>query len=82
MAVGQRRLDPRNRNTLWMACLGWWSGWTSATIARVVYPPPEKLTPRAERRLGKLSLVLIAVGLISAIRFLATGKSPRWTTGS
>lgn len=21
-------------------CVGWWMGWTSATIARYVYPPP------------------------------------------
>ena len=22
-------------------CGGWWIGWTSATIARAVYPPPK-----------------------------------------
>lgn len=22
-------------------CSGWWMGWTSATIARSVYPPPK-----------------------------------------
>jgi hypothetical protein len=25
--------------------IGWVSGWTSATIARVVYPPPKKWRP-------------------------------------
>ena len=45
LAVGQRRLDPKTRNTLWLACGGWWSGWTSATIARISYPPPKQLKP-------------------------------------
>jgi hypothetical protein len=76
LAVAQRRLDPGTRNTLRLACAGWWSGWTSATIARVGYPPPKKLKPGAEKRLGILSIVLIAVGLISVIRLLAAGKSP------
>ena len=26
LAVGQRRLDPKTRFTLWLACGGWWSG--------------------------------------------------------
>jgi hypothetical protein len=30
------------RNIVLLMCLGWWIGWTSATIARVVYPPPKK----------------------------------------
>ena len=38
--------------------------------------PPKKLTPQAEKRLGIVSLVLIAVGLIRVIRLLATGKRP------
>jgi hypothetical protein len=74
LAVAQRRLDPPARNALWLACSGWWSGWTSATIARVVYPPPKQLKPGTDRRLGALSVVLIAVGLISVIRLLAAGK--------
>jgi hypothetical protein len=28
---------------------GWWMGWTSATIARDVYPPP-KAAPRSDVR--------------------------------
>jgi hypothetical protein len=28
-----------------MAFIGWVIGWTSATIARVVYPPPKKRRP-------------------------------------
>jgi hypothetical protein len=54
--------------------MGWWSGWTSATIARVSYPPPKKLRPGTEKGLRIVSIVLIAVGLISVIRVLATGK--------
>ncbi len=76
LAVAQRRLAPSARNTLWLACGGWWSGWTSATIARVSYPPPKQLKPRTERGLGILSILLIAVGLIRVIRLLATGKRP------
>jgi hypothetical protein len=76
LAVAQRRLDPETRNTVWLVCGGWWTGWTSATIARAGYPPPRKLTPDAERRLGMVSLPLVAMGLISVIRLLATGKQP------
>jgi phosphatidylserine synthase len=74
LAVAQRRLDPSTRNTLWLACGGWWSGWTSATIARVSYPAPKQLKPGTEKRLGILSVLLIALGLMSVIRLLATGK--------
>jgi hypothetical protein len=74
LAVARRRLDAQTRNTLWLVCSGWWSGWTSATIARAGYPPPGKLTPSAEKRLARVSLVLVAVGLGSVIRLLVTGK--------
>jgi hypothetical protein len=69
-----QRLDSRTRHALARACGGWWSGWTSATIARVSYPPPKKLKPGAEKRLGIVSMVLIAVGLINVIRLLIAGK--------
>jgi hypothetical protein len=59
-----------------LVCAGWWSGWTSATIARTGHPAPKELTPKAERRLGIVSLTLIAVGLISVIRLVAAGKPP------
>jgi hypothetical protein len=76
LAVGQRRLDAQTWKALRLGCAGWWSGWTSATIARVGYPAPKKLTPQAERRLGMVSLALVAVGLISVIRLLVTGNRP------
>jgi hypothetical protein len=76
LVVAERRLDSQTRNTLRLACGGWWSGWTSATIARVSYPPPKKLKPAAEKRLAIVSIGLIAVGLISVIRLLTTGKRP------
>jgi hypothetical protein len=79
LAIGQRRLDPDTQKTLRLACSGWWSGWTSATIARVSYPPPKKLKPGTKKRLGVVSIVLIAAGLISVIRLLATGKRPPGT---
>jgi len=36
-------------------------GWTSATIARIGYPPPKQLTPAGEKRLRIISIVLIAL---------------------
>jgi hypothetical protein len=77
LLVAERRLDAQNRNTLRLVCAGWWIGWTSATIARIGFPPPKPLTPAAEKRLRIASIVLISLGLINTIRFLATGKRPR-----
>jgi hypothetical protein len=79
LLVAQRRLDSQNRNMLRLVCGGWWSGWTSATIARAGYPPPKRLRPEAEKRLGIVSIVLVAVGLISVVRLLITGKRPAIT---
>ena len=76
LAVGRRRLDSETWKSLRLGCAGWWSGWTSATIARAGFPPPRKLTPQAERRLSIVSLALVAVGLISVVRLLVTGKKP------
>ena len=76
LLLAQRRLDPQTRNTLRLVCSGWWMGWTSATIARIGYPPPKQLTPAAEKRLRIASIMLIALGLISTTRMLATGKRP------
>ena len=73
LVVGQRRLDGETRDMLRLVCSGWWMGWTSATIARVGFPPPKELTPRAEKRLRLVSLLLVAAGLISVVRLLATG---------
>ncbi len=41
-------------------------GWTSATIARIGYPPPKPLTAAGEKRLRNASTVLVALGLASA----------------
>ena len=76
LAVAQRRLDSETRRQLQMACAAWWSGWTSATIARVGYPPPKKLTPQGEKRLRTVSVVLVAAGLINVIRLLVMGNRP------
>lgn len=74
LLVGRRRLDAQTRNTLQLVCGGWWIGWTSATIARIGYPPPKPLRPGAEKRLRIVSSVLVALGLTNTIRLLATGK--------
>jgi hypothetical protein len=76
LAVAQRRLDAPSRHTLRLACAAWWSGWTSATIARVGYPPPKQLTPEGEKRLRTVSVVLVALGLGSVVRLLMSGKRP------
>jgi len=71
-----RRLDSQARKTLRLVCGGWWMGWTSATIARIVYPQPRQLTPASEKRFRVVSIVLMALGLMSTIRMLATAKRP------
>ena len=76
LLLARRRLDSQTRNTLRLVCGGWWMGWTSATIARVGFPPPKPLTPAAEKRLRTVSIVLVALGLTNTIRMLATGKRP------
>lgn len=76
LLLARRRLDSQTRNTLRLVCSGWWIGWTSATIARIGYPPPKQLAPAAEKRLRNVSVVLVAVGLTSVIRMLTTGKQP------
>jgi hypothetical protein len=76
LAAGHRRLDSETWKTLRLVCSGWWTGWTSATIARASYPPPKKLSPRAQERLGITSLALIALGFFGVIRLLTTGKRP------
>ena len=77
LAAAQGRLDPQSRKTLQMCCGAWWSGWTSATIARVGYPPPKPLTPKARDRLTRVSLALVVLGLIGVIRTLIVGRLPQ-----
>ena len=76
LVVAQRRTAPDTRRTMRRFCGGWWSGWTSATIARVVYPPPKELTPEASRRVAVLSIGLMAVGVIRTILLLIRGERP------
>ena len=76
LLLARRRLDSQAWNTVRLVCGGWWMGWTSATIARIGYPPPKQLTPAGEKKLRIVSIVLVALGLTSTIRMLATGKRP------
>lgn len=76
LLAGRRRLDSQAWNTLRLVCGGWWMGWTSATIARIGYPPPKPLTPAGERKLRIISSVLVALGLSSAIGTFAARKRP------
>jgi hypothetical protein len=70
LIVTQRRTSSQTRNTIRLTCAGWWLGWMSATIARVVYPPPKKLKPEAYNRVVVGSIVLLAVGILRLIRLL------------
>lgn len=76
LAAGKRWADPEDWLRLRATCAGWWMGWTSATIARAVYPPSRQLDPRAERRIANASVVLVALGLVGVARVLAAGKRP------
>jgi hypothetical protein len=80
LLLARRRLDSQTWNTLQLVCGGWWLGWTSATIARISYPPPKQLAPAADKRLRNVSIVLVALGLTSIVRMLATGKRPPRST--
>jgi hypothetical protein len=74
LAAGRRVLDAKNWELLRLSAAGWWTGWLSATIARVGYPPPRELTEAEQGRLEKVSLVLAVLGLLSAFRLLITGR--------
>lgn len=37
--------ETEKRRTILPVFGGWWMGWTSATIARYVYPPPKSRPP-------------------------------------
>jgi hypothetical protein len=67
LLFGRRRLDPQTWDTLRLGCGGWWMGWTSATIARISYPAP-------------ISLILIALGFVSAARVFLAGRREGGTT--
>lgn len=79
LLVARRRLDSQTWNTLRLVCGGWWLGWASATIARISYPPPKQLTAAGEKRLRIISCVLVALGLTSTFRMIASGE-PSETT--
>ena len=74
LLIGHHRLDCETWKTLRLLCGGWWIGWSSATIARIGYPPPKPLTPDGKRRLRIISSVLVALGLANIIRLLTVGK--------
>jgi hypothetical protein len=76
LLLGRSRLEPQGWNTLRLVCSGWWIGWTSATIARIGYPPPKQLTPAGEKRLRNISIVLVALSVAGTVRMLVTGKLP------
>jgi phosphatidylserine synthase len=79
LIVTQRQTDSQTRNTIRLMCAGWWLGWMSASIARVVYPPPKKLKPEVYNRVVMASIVLLAVGIMRPIRLLMAGEQPAVT---
>jgi hypothetical protein len=74
LATGRGLLDAKNWDRLRLGAAGWWAGWLSATIARVGYPPPRKLTEAGQRRLEKVSLVLVLLGFVNFFRLLIMGR--------
>jgi membrane associated rhomboid family serine protease len=74
LATGRGLLDAKNWDMLRLGAAGWWAGWLSATIARVGYPPPRTLTDAGQRRLEKVSLVLVVLGFVNFVRLLITGR--------
>jgi hypothetical protein len=72
LAVARRRLNDQAHANLRLVCMGWWTGWTSATIARIGYPPPKKLSPEGKKRLERSSLVLVAMGILNVVRLFVT----------
>lgn len=46
LAVVWTTTSETTRHTYALVCAGWFIGWLSATIARVVYPPPRKWETR------------------------------------
>ena len=74
LVAGRVVLDAKNWERLQLGAGAWWAGWLSATIARVGYPPPRKLTEAEQERLQKVSLVLVVLGLVNFLRFLITGR--------
>ena len=77
LAVTQRRTDSQTRNMIRLMGAGWWLGWTSASIARVVYPPPRKLGPQVHNRVVRASIALMAVGVLRLIRRVMAGSERR-----
>lgn len=77
LLVARRVADAETRRTMQIGCAGWWSGWTSATIARAAYPPPKPLGPRGAKALQAASVPLVALGLGNAIRFIWAGRNHR-----
>jgi membrane associated rhomboid family serine protease len=74
LATGRAVLGAKDWDRLRLGAAGWWAGWLSATIARIGYPPPRKLTEVGERRLEKVSLVLVLLGFVNFFRLLITGR--------
>jgi predicted acylesterase/phospholipase RssA len=74
LATGRAVLDAKEWDRLRLGAAGWWAGWLSATIARIGYPPPRKLTEVGERRLQNVSLVLVLLGFVNFFRLLITGR--------
>src|SRR5437763_13167018 len=77
LLIAQRLADSEARKAMQLWCAAWWSGWTSATIARVGYPPPKKLGHRGEKALQVTSVPMIALSVGSAIRLLWAWRQHR-----
>jgi hypothetical protein len=74
LVAGRGVLNAKDWERLRIGAAGWWAGWLSATVARVGYPPPRKLTEAGHKRLEKVSLVLVLLGFVNFLRLPITGR--------
>jgi|ERR1035437_382104 hypothetical protein len=66
------RADDQTRKEVLLAFIGWVSGWTSATIARAVYPPPRRKIPDSVKWglavLTVLNMAVVGARLLKLLR--------------
>lgn len=85
LALFVRHTDKKTQRDLWVTFGAWASGWLSATIARLVYPPPRSRHPgvilsQRTDRAGALGLLGIAA--LSLYRLFRAGRARKPVPGA
>jgi len=60
------RADDKTRHVVLLSFIGWVSGWTSATIARAVYPPPRQRKIPESIKWGFAVLTVLSLAVVGA----------------